>query len=172
MVTRGDLAWFSGGVNIFLADWAIGSREIFDAPVIPFEVFGQTHVTRWTMEEVLASSDATNTTPITMELLFIFIIEELAFKAEILSKYHSTGLAILSDILARGTRGTNQFLNIFTLKDMLFHLIMAEPAAVRFLATWRVEFAVPLVVITTVMSRGHFSANRFGRMFLRFLGRD
>ena len=51
---------------------------------IDFHLYGQTHIAHLAVKEILCSANATNTAGITMILLFVRIIKEIAYQAGVL----------------------------------------------------------------------------------------
>jgi len=72
----GDMSSVSAGVNVFHADWAVVVGSVGDTFVWP--VFRKAETTGVTVEEFFSSSDPADSTTLTVELSFSFIIKQFA----------------------------------------------------------------------------------------------
>lgn len=106
----GNMAGNARGVDVAQTNRAVGSRDVLHAPVaIDLQLDRQTHIADLAVKEVFGSSNPTDSTSMTMVLLLIRIVEEVADQTGILPKSHSAILALFPNRLPRIALGTYQF---------------------------------------------------------------
>lgn len=85
----------------------------------------------------------------TMILLLIRIIKQVANEARILAEANATLFALFLHLLPRVALGADEFRESFTIKVMRFILIVAETTFVKLVATWCHKHGASLIMRAT-----------------------
>jgi len=86
MSTIRDVTRDAGCVDVLQTDRAVGARHILYALMAVLQLDRQTHVALGAVEELVPPSDTTDTTAITMILILVFIVKQLALQAGVFTK--------------------------------------------------------------------------------------
>lgn len=137
----------STGVNVFHADWTVVVGSVGDTFV--WHVFRKAEATGVTVDEFVPSSDPADSTTVTVELSFGFIIKQFTHRTEICGSEHRltvSGLALSTNILSEVTHQALHLPHIPPLHCVSLSLVVTKPAVVSSVTARSNEFALPLVV--------------------------
>jgi len=137
----------SAGVNVFHANWTVVVGSVGDTFV--WSIFRKAETTGVTVDEIVPSSDPADSTTVTVELSFGFIIKQFAHRTEICGSEHCLtvcGLTLSTNILSEMTHQTLNLPHVPPLHCVTLSLVVTEPAVVSSITARSNEFALPLVV--------------------------
>merc|ERR1719361_197358 len=150
MVAWGNLCGDSAGVDVLQADRAIGPGNLLHALVCLVKVVWQTHIAGGAVEVIFATANPADSTSCAVKLLLVFVVIELAVKAEVLPELEATVDAVLVHTLASLAVTALHSHNILPCECVVLLFVMTEPAAVEPVATGGHKHALPLVVLAEI----------------------
>lgn len=137
------------GVNIFQTHRAVRSGHVFDAPMaIVFQLHRQAHVAHLAVEEARPATDPADSTPITVILTAVLVVEEVTHQAGILPEPDAALFALGLDALPGVALGTDQLRNGLSIEKMRLVFVVTVPAHVELVTAGCHKLGPSLVVRT------------------------
>ena len=141
-------------VDILQADGAVRMRDILHARVPVLQLNRQAHIALGTVKESVATADPAYSAAVTVILILVFVVEQIAFEARVFAE---PAVAVLASGLYRLT-GVAQ--HAYQLRDFLsvyrvgLLFIVTKPTRVHFVATGCHELGLSFVVLAAVIVVG------------------
>ena len=134
------MAWNTTVVNVVQANCAIRTTNVFNTSMtFRLKLHRQAHITNFTMEETILSTDSTYSTQVTMVLRLVIIVKEITNQACVFPESDATLLTIGLDLLSRFTFCTNKLLQLFSVKCMRLSVIVTKSTTVDFPTAWTLK---------------------------------
>jgi len=111
------------------------------------EVVGQTHVALVAVEILVTASNPANSATVTVELLFVLVIVQLALGTKILAEDCSTPRTGLLDRLPEAALAADDLLDVVPPEGVALLLVMTEPAPVEIVAARSHKLALSLIML-------------------------
>lgn len=136
-------------VNVFQAHGTVRSGHVFDTPMaIVFQLHRQAHVAHLAVEEARPAADPAYSTPVTVILAAVFVVEQVAHQTGILPEPDAALFALGLDTLPGVALGADQLRDRLPVEKVRLVLVVTVPAHVELVTAWCHKLGPPFVMRT------------------------
>lgn len=136
MTTAWNVTRYTARVNILQANRTVRLRNVFDARVPILQLNRQTHVALGTVEKSVATAEPAYTAAVTVILILVLVVEQIAFETRVLAEPAMAVLASGLNRLTRVAQNAYQLRHFFSVHHVRLLFVVTVSTRVYLVATW------------------------------------